>query len=136
MLDIFEDLDDIEDDTGEIPKEYGFDFETGKMTGKIVTGIEALKIWAYFALRIQRYRFRQFTWAYGSQSEELIGKNYGVDYEISELRRYITDCLLVNPFISEVTDFVTEFEGTKLTASFRIVSTFGSTEMRYGEETN
>lgn len=134
MLEIFEDIEESEVEEEEELKEYGFDFNTGRMTGKIVTGIEAVRVWSWFALQIPRYRFRQFSWDYGTEAEVLIGKNYGIDYEISEIKRYITDCLLPHPNISEVTDFVTSFDGTTLTASFKIVTSFGDTEMTFRTE--
>lgn len=28
-----------------IPKEYGIDFKTGQLTGEIVEGLEAVKVW-------------------------------------------------------------------------------------------
>ena len=32
-------------------KEYELDFETGKLTGRIVTGVDAICVWAYLALK-------------------------------------------------------------------------------------
>ena len=31
----------------EIPKEYGINFKTGQLTGKIVEGKEAIKVWIW-----------------------------------------------------------------------------------------
>ena len=134
MLEFFLDEQVEEIGTKEPPTEWGFDFATGKMTGEKVRGVEAVKVWAWFALKVARYRFRQFTWNYGTEAESLIGKNYGVDYEMSELKRYITECLTVHPNVVEVADFETEFDGTTLTARFTLVTDFGATRMETAQE--
>ena len=41
----------------EIPREYGVDFRTGQLTGKIVEGIEAVKVWIWSCLHTERYRY-------------------------------------------------------------------------------
>lgn len=134
MLEVFEELEAEATAQMMPPREWGFDFETGKMTGEVVTGVEAIKVWAWFALQVKRYRYRQFSWNYGTEAEDLIGKNYGVDYEISELKRYITECLTVHPNVEDVTDFETEFDGTTMTARFTLVTDFGSANMKTTQE--
>jgi len=134
MLEFFNEIETPEVVQTAPPQEWGIDFSTGRMTGKKVSGVEAIKVWAWFALQVPRYRFRQFTWNYGTEAEELIGKNYGVDFEISELKRYITECLTVHPNITEVTDFDTSFDGTTLYARFTLVTDFGEARMQITQE--
>lgn len=38
-------------------REYEIDFEKGTLTGRIVTGVDALCVWAYLALKAKRYRW-------------------------------------------------------------------------------
>lgn len=33
-----------------VPKEYGIDFKTGQLSGKIVEGVDALMVWCWIAL--------------------------------------------------------------------------------------
>ena len=40
-----------------IPKEYGIDFKTGQLTGEIVEGLEAVKVWIWLVLQTPRYRY-------------------------------------------------------------------------------
>lgn len=40
-----------------IPREYGINFETGQLSGKMVEGYDALLVWAWLALRTPRYRY-------------------------------------------------------------------------------
>lgn len=128
MLEVLRDIEE-EESAEEIFTEYGIDFETGQLTGDVVTGKEAVRVWAFFALQIQRYRYRIFTWNYGSEAETLIGTNYGRDYTESEIKRFITDCLSVNPYITGIDDFKIKFEGSSLTASFTIQTSYGDTQM-------
>ena len=39
-----------------VPKEYGIDFKTGQLSGKIVEGVDALMVWCWIALHTPRYR--------------------------------------------------------------------------------
>ena len=40
-----------------IPREYGINFETGQLSGKIVEGYDALLVWVWLALKTPRYRY-------------------------------------------------------------------------------
>ena len=74
-------------------------------TDQIVEGIQALKGWIYFALKIARYRYPIYSWEYGSELETLIGKSFDdEDYLQSETKRFIEDALFINPHIKSVED--------------------------------
>ena len=45
-------------------REYEIDFEKGTLTGRIVTGVDALCVWAYLALKAKRYRWIIYSWGY------------------------------------------------------------------------
>lgn len=109
-----------------IPAEYGIDFETGRLTGGKVTGLEAIKVWVYMALRIPRYRNIIYSWDFGNELEDLIGKGYSHEYLESEIPRMITECLLINPYINEVMDFTVKSENDKLTVNFTIATIYGN----------
>lgn len=59
-----------------IYKEYEFNFETGKLTGKVLEGKEALKMWIYKTLLTKRYKHLIYSWDYGQDLEEIIGQGY------------------------------------------------------------
>ena len=59
-----------------VPREYEIDYETGQMTGKIVEGLEAIKVWIWLVLKIPRYRYLLFSWDYGNEYDALVGKSY------------------------------------------------------------
>lgn len=107
------------------PCEYGINFKTGQLTGEKVYGIEAIKVWVWMALHTPRYRHVIFSWDYGSEVEDLIGKGYTEEYLNTEVPRMIEECLLMNPNITEISDYDIVLEGDKLTCSFTINTTYG-----------
>jgi hypothetical protein len=130
MLEVLKDTElSQESESEEEYTEYGIDFDTGQLTGEKVSGKEALKVWAFFALKIQRYRFRIFTFDYGCESENLIGTNYGFDYNECEIKRLIAECLLVNPYITDVSNFTVSLDGGCLKVEFTLETIYGDTQM-------
>ncbi|MFQ9696410.1 MAG: DUF2634 domain-containing protein, partial [Zhenhengia sp.] len=98
----------VEEPTLTIPntyQEYDFDFETGKLTGKILEGKEALQVWIYKTLLTKRYSHLIYSWDYGQDLEEMIGKSYEKGLIRSEVERRIKDCLLINDKITACTHF-------------------------------
>ncbi len=107
------------------PCEYGIDFETGQLTGEKVYGLEAIKVWIWIALHTPRYRHAIYSWNYGSDLEDLIGKGYTQDYINTEAPRMIEECLLVNPNITGITDYNFNLENDRLTGVFTVKTTYG-----------
>ncbi len=112
-----------------IPKEYEIDFTTGQLTGKIVEGVEAIKVWIYNALRTARYRYNIFSWDYGSEVEELIGHSYSQEYLNVEARRMVEDCLLINENITSITGFSISLVNDKLNANFTANTLLGEVKI-------
>ena len=75
-------------------REYEIDFEKGTLTGRIVTGVDALCVWAYLALKAKRYRWIIYSWGYGDEVYDLIGYSYSEEYLNSEVRRYMEGVLI------------------------------------------
>lgn len=110
------------------PKEYGVNFETGQLTGEIVEGKEAIKVWIWFALQTPRYRYYIYTWDYGSEFEDLIGQGYTEEYIEAEAQRMTEDCLLVNENIQSISEFAVNMENDTLTVSFVANTIYGDIE--------
>ena len=110
-------------------REYGIDFKTGKLTGKIVEGIEALHVWAYLALKAKRYRWVIYSWYYGAEYYNLIGYSYSEEYLKSEIQRYVEECLLENEHITGIEDLEVSQTKDKLTIKFTLVTEVGSKEV-------
>lgn len=82
-----------------------------------VTGAPALRGWILRALRTRRYAEEPHTWQYGSELDRLIGMPWQRETRCAEAKRYITECLSVNPYITGVTVDGVAFTGTTLTVS-------------------
>lgn len=118
-----------EEESVYIPREYGINFETGQLTGKVVEGLEAVKVWAWLALQTARERYYIYTTDYGQEYEDMIGRGYTNDYLKAELKRMTVDCLTVNPFITGVENFEMSKDGDHVTLSFLMVTNLGDAEV-------
>lgn len=105
--------------------EYEIDFDTGQLTGKKVYGIEAIKVWIWIALRTPRYRHVIYSWSYGNDLDELMGKGYSQDYIDSEMPRMLEEVLLINPNITSLLNYSFKIENDKLIGSFTVQTTYG-----------
>lgn len=68
----------------------------------LLEGNDALKVWIIKCLRTERFAYLAYSWRYGSQIKEYIGKVMSVGERKSELKRAITEALMVNPYILAV----------------------------------
>lgn len=119
----------IEANEIETPREYGIDFDTGRLTGAIVEGVEAIKVWIWLALHVERYRFPIYSWQYGAELEQYIGHSYSHDYLQADCEETVRDCLFQNPHITEINDFKVDVVGDKLTMSFRVETDIGGIDI-------
>lgn len=116
--------------TIEIPREYGIDFETGKLTGQIVEGIEALKVWIWMCLKVERFRYPAYSWIYGSELEQYIGKAYSEEFIQFDVPRAVEEALKVNPHIKGIKDFESSIEGERMIMSFSFISDLGEASIK------
>lgn len=116
---------EVEEKEEEIYKEYEIDWETGQLTGRIVEGLEAVKVWIYLALNTDRYVFEQFTWDYGHELGTLIGTSNNQEYLQMEVKRMVEECLFINEHITGVSNLQCEINEEKITISFTAVTDYG-----------
>lgn len=90
-------------------------------------GIEAVKQAIYLLLGTERYNHIIYSWNYGVELADLIGKP--TQYVIPELKHRITEALLTDDRIVGVTDFETSVKK-------RTVSIKWTTKTIYGNLTN
>lgn len=112
-------------------REAAWDFEKNTPVWRqgepvIVTGREAVKVWIFKALMTPRFRYEIYTWAYGSEFESLIGQAYTPALKEAEAPRYLRECLLINPYVTDVRNIIVDFAGSRLTVS-------GTADTIYGE---
>ena len=127
---------DLEDEEVEVTekeekiyKEYEIDYTTGQLTGRIVEGLEAVKVWIYLALSTDRYHFQQYSWDYGNELSNLIGTTTDQEYISMEAKRLVEECLYQNSHITEINDFVATIENDKLSMSFTVETDYGEVEI-------
>ena len=108
-----------------IYKEYEFNFETGKLTGKVLEGKEALKMWIYKTLLTKRYKHIIYSWDYGQDLEEIIGQGYEKGLIKSEVERRIKDCLLIHPHLKECTNCEIKLQDSQLYVDLTVNTTYG-----------
>ena len=122
------------DNTFPLYKEIAWDFKKNipiieNREFKIVEGNEAIKVWVYKALLTPRYNYSIYSWDYGSELLDLIGKAYTPSLTKSEAKRYIEEALLINPYILEVNVLDTDFKDGILSANVKIVTVYGESEV-------
>ena len=124
----------VKDNSFPLYREIAWDFkrdipilENGDL--KIVEGNEAIKVWVYKALLVPRYNYSIYSWNYGSELMDLIGKAYTPSLTKEEAKRYIKEALLINPYILEVNVVDTSFDNGMLSADIKIVTIYGESEV-------
>ncbi len=89
-----------------------------------VDGIEAIKQMVYKTLMTDRYKYEIYTWNYGFEFDDLIGKPK--EFVKAELPRRIEDALIIDDRVDEVTDFeFVDIDKITLGLKFTVKTTFG-----------
>lgn len=116
-----------------ILKEYAYDFEKNEMlldkSGKtyLVEKNSALRIWIFKALTTERFHYTAHSSAYGEEfSDQLIGRSMDGDIAELEMERYITEALMVNPYIESLDNFSFEEGNAGIEVSFDCTSIYGT----------
>lgn len=92
---------------------------------KIVQRNEAIKVWAYKAIKTNRYQYEIYSWDYGCEIENLIGKGFQIGFIKSETRRYIEEALKVNEYITKINKIDINFKNDTLTAYVDLETVYG-----------
>lgn len=118
--------DDVKvDNTFPLYKEVAWDFKRNipileNRDFKIVEGNEAIKVWVYKAILTPRYNYSIYTWDYGSELLDLIGKAYTPSLTKEEAKRLIKEALEINPYILEVEITDIGFKDSLLSATVKV----------------
>lgn len=118
----------------ELYKEVKWDFEKNipvYQSGSpvILTGKEAVFVWAWKALTTQRFRYEIYTWDFGSEIESLIGQPFTDELKQSEAARYVQECLLINPYITGVLNVNVTFNDEIIKISCTIETIYGEVDI-------
>ena len=120
-------------------REYAYDFTANALKLKdgktyLVEGNEALQIWIYKALRTPRYAHAAYDDDYGCELGNLMGEPMSSEVTRLEIKRYITEALMVNPYIEELSDF--QFTSTRsgVEVTFTVRTGYGTDTITVNEE--
>ena len=120
------------EESTELPlfREYAYDFQNNCLLLKsgqtyLVEGNEALRIWIYKALTTERFRYTAYDADFGSEIDTLIGSPLHGDIAKSELKRFITEALMVNPYIEELGNFQISQTGSGVAVEFDCTTVYG-----------
>lgn len=94
-----------------------------------VTGKEAVKVWAFNALKTVRRRWPALSPNYGNDSENLIGTPYSEDLKRAEASRYIQECLTASPYINSVRVTEVDFADATITMSAVAATIYGEVDV-------
>lgn len=126
------DVPELEGREEELPvfRELAYDYEKNCLLRRggrpyLVEKDEALQIWIYKALKAKRFVWPAYTHDYGTEIDNVIGISNDPDIIDSEIRRYITETLMVNPYLQELSDFVFYHERDIVTVEFTVTTIYG-----------
>ena len=113
-------------------KEYAIDWDNNTLLLKdgrpyLISGNEALKVWIYKALhpQTQIFKYNAYSNNYGNEFMNLISRFVNTDIKRAELQRIITEALLVNPYILNLSAFIFSQTGSKMTIEFTVQTVYG-----------
>ena len=123
------------ENTKDLPlfKEMAINFETGEVIAKgdellFLEGKEALNVWIWKTLKTERNRFEAYSSNFGSDIYKEIGYVYDRTVKEQLIVSEIIECLLVNPYITNVYDFNISYSDNDLTLKikFKVDSIYGT----------
>lgn len=95
---------------------------------KTITGtidqIQAVEQAVFLILTTERYQWLIFSWDYGVELQNLIGKD--PEYCIPEIERRIREALLQDDRITAIENFEFELNKRKVLTTFTVISIFGN----------
>lgn len=115
-------------------KTYKVDSDTGRVAG-YVDETEAMKQAIFKILSTERFLYLIYSWNYGIELNAVVGKSYPVFS--SEIKRVITEALLADSRITDVTDFqVEQIDKRTARVSFTAETIFGEIPVERTVTTN
>lgn len=104
---------------------YALDIEHNRIRGE-VDNLESLRQAVYLILNTERYAYLIYSWNYGVEFKELIGRPK--EYVLSEIKRCITEALLQDDRITAVDGFAFGVGKKTVHVTFTVHTIFGDIE--------
>ena len=123
--------------SSELPmfREYAYDFENNCLLLRdgntyLVEGNEALRIWIFKALTTERFH-TAYDGTFGSEIHTLIGSGLHSEIVTSELKRFIIEALMVNPYILELSNFQFTRTDSGVQVEFGCTTVYGAEQIEW-----
>lgn len=121
-----DDLDLIEFEVEQQPSlTYRLDVEKNRVRG-MTDGVDAVRQAVYLILNTERYAYSIYSWNYGVELVDLIGRP--ADYIMSESKRRITEALEQDDRIKNVDNWRFETSRKSVKVAFTVHTIFGDIE--------
>lgn len=105
---------------------YAIDLDTGEVAGVMIDGLEAVRQFIRKAIATPRYRYRIYNESYGCEIEALIGQDVSAGLLQAEIPRMITEAIIYDDRILDVSEFAITRTGDALYVSFDVETIFGT----------
>ncbi|OES45802.1 DUF2634 domain-containing protein [Domibacillus iocasae] len=87
-------------------KTYRFNFETGRLTSELISGLEAVRQFVMMALRIPRYAHSIYSADTGNELGEMLSDpDTTPEYKMMEIERLVTEAIIYDERINRVHSF-------------------------------
>lgn len=117
---------------GDLPmlQEWAYDFENNELLTDenglpyLVSGNEALKIWLFWAVITERYRWRANSNDYGTEIDRMIGINASQAIKSSELKRTIREAIEICQYVKSIDSIDLSLEDGFVVVDVRLKSVY------------
>lgn len=107
-------------------KTYRFDFEKGRLTPELISGLEAVRQSVMLALRIPRYAHAIYSADTGHEVQEmLLDPDTTPEYKMMEIERLVTEAIIYDDRINRVHTFEVQHIDDAFRVSFVVDTAAG-----------
>lgn len=111
------------------PREYEIDFAENRLTGRIVEGLDAIRVWVWCCIHAERFRYALYSWQYGVSLEKYLGQTTAEEYLEVDSQAEIEEALKIHPYITGIEDFQVTVKDTRLSIKFTVKTKLGKIEV-------
>lgn len=134
LIDVPEPQETATGDTSRLYREIKWDDQTNRPVWRggnpvWVTGAAAVKSWILMTLYTVRQSKDIFSPGYGCDLANLVGQPFSDTVRQSEAVRLIRECLVINPYITDVQQVTCEFSGSTVSISCSVATVYGEVKI-------
>lgn len=102
---------------------FNLNYETGEISRELITGVESVEQFALLAMRTPRFEHAIYSDQFGSEILAVVKEQSDVTpaFLSSELERVVTEAIIYDDRVSDVTDFEMTIQDNNAYISFKII---------------